>query len=265
MLTRQAQGGAWLWSARLKLLRAVEHLVSLDAEVRSFSRAERDRLLHDGDAEMPEYFVPSWSATPAPEGWPGQHGVELPHRFGVVIGDLLGNLRSALDHAVNGLAGDKAGQYTKFPIYTSSRKFKGGAKGDLEGVPRPLWTEFERMQPYHRHARGKRLLLLANLCNADKHRVLHITSALLDQSARPSGFVGEVMFRDFGVLGDHAEVRITFSKDKAEPKVEGHASYQILLAQVAGGKMLATRLDLQILIDEVGGIVAEIGDMLPPA
>lgn len=243
-----------LASARSKLARAAEHLEALDVEIRTFAYSERDHFRAKRDPEISESFEPVW------------HGNELPTRFSVIVGDFLSNLRSALDHAVNGIAGDSAGDYTKFPIYIRRSQFKGSAKGDLEGVPRPCRAQIERMQPYHGHRRGKRLLKLAQLVNFDKHKVIHAIPALIYQGLiLPEGFQsGSVFMVDGGFLGK-AEVKITVSGPDTEPKVESGAPYQILFANTIDERtqspvIVATRVDLGILLDEVRGIIAEIGD-----
>jgi hypothetical protein len=257
-----------LWSARLKLARATEHLDALDEEIRAFARSEVDRVVAQHDPKVEEEFRPVWSPVRPPPGFetPGQFDFQLPDRFVVIVGDFLSNLRSALDHAVNGLAGDKAGLYTKFPIYADSGKFKGGSKGDLEGVSGPCRTKIERMQPYNGHRRGRRLLKLSELVNFDKHKVLHANAGLVYQGIGiPRKQRGELWFKDFSTMGDQAEVSIIFGGPDAEPDVKGGQPFQILFADAPHGKVVCTRLDLAVLLDEVRGIITEIGDGAVPA
>lgn len=240
-------------SAILKFARACQHLDSLDKEITAFINREHKRFLMKGDVEIGQPFDPSW----------GTHaGRHLPARFSVILGDFLANLRASLDHAVNGLAGPNAGEYTKFPIYADRSKFKGGIKGDLEGVSRPYRTQIERMQPYHGHRRGRALALLARLRNIDEHRTLYFIPALLDHASQfPSGSQsGQIRYRDFGVLGDHTEVVIDFTPD-SEPKVQGGTPYQVLFADPLDrdGHILCTRRDLTIMRDEVGTVLDELG------
>jgi hypothetical protein len=258
-----------LASARLKLKRAVEHLDALDEEVRSFAYYEFERLRAEGDPQITKEFNPVWIATgtkPLPTRSTirelPQFRHELPPRFGVILGDYLSNLRAALDHAVNGIAGTSAGDYTKFPIVALKGKWRGTAKSDLEGVPRPCRTRIERMQPYHGHRRGKRLLFLATLCNLDKHKVLHSTTFLVYKGiwTWPEGIqkAGR-QYLDSGVLGDETEVSITFPGPDSAPKVEGGAPYQIAFTYAPGHPTAATRVDLGVLLDEVRAIIVEIG------
>jgi hypothetical protein len=260
-----------LASARLNLRRAVEHLDSLDQEVRVFAEAEIERIQAEHGAEANEPVQAVWLAMAPPPFKPiAQFRRELPRRFGVILGDFVGNLRAALDHAVNGVAEANAGDGTKFPIIRDQKRYQDAAKDDLKGVPGSIKALIEQMQPYHDHARGKRLVLLADLSNIDKHRVLYPASALVYNGTwnQPHG-AGDVefMFRDGGVLGEEAEIHVRFVGPDRAPEVEGGAPYQLLFKDPTGNPatIVATRLDLGVLLDEVRAIVAEIGGEAPKA
>jgi hypothetical protein len=258
-------------SARQKFRRAVEHLNALDDEVRRFVYQEIERLEAERDPEIDEWIQPTWFAmgdsaakTDSPFKNTPKARKELPARFGVILGDYLSNLRSALDHAANAAAGANAGDYTKFPICAKTKTFKDGADKDLAGVPDPCRAAIERMQPYHGHSRGKRLALLAKLCNIDKHKVLHASTFLTYPGVWTFGppYEGATAgFSDYGALGEKAEVRITFDGPDGEPKVEGGQPYQISFADRPGSQALITRLDMTILRDEVRRIIAEIQEV----
>lgn len=254
-----------LASARLKLKRAVEHLEALDREVRGFADAEIERIWAERDPADTSPIQTVWLAMEPPPFKPtAQFRRELPHRFGVILGDFVGNLRAALDHAVNGIAEANAGDSTKFPIVRVEANYPDTAKGDLKGVPASIKKLIEGMQPYHGHARGDRLALLANLSNIDKHRVLYPARALVYNGAwnHPPGVTeAEHKFRDEGVLGDVAEIHITFAGPDRTPNVVGGAPYQLAFSDPNGNdhSIVATRVDLGVLLDEVRAIIAGIG------
>jgi hypothetical protein len=253
----------------------VEHLDSLDDEIRAFADYELERFRVEGDPQV-SHPPPLWLATGDEPAHPAfrdiaQHRRELPPRFGVILGDFLVNLRASLDHAVNGVAGSNAGEYTKFPIVGPPKKGKklrpwGDVLAtDLVGVPPPCQAAIKRMQPYHGHRRGKQLLLLGSLCNLDKHKVLHAATYLVYQGTWALGTGVEGMratFVDRGVLGDEAEVRVTYGSPLSAPKVEGGAPYQIGFADAPGFSKVAVvnRVDLGVILTEVGRIIVEIGD-----
>jgi hypothetical protein len=118
----------------------------------------------------------------------------VPLRFGVIAGEIVHDMRSALDHLASYLVelhGSKPTLTTAWPLEPSSwgwaRKVerrrrswqiwrkKGG--GPLSGIPRDsdAWALIKRSQPYIRsdQARDDPLWTLHQLWNADKHRALH--------------------------------------------------------------------------------------------
>jgi len=99
-----------------------------------------------------------------------------PLALSAITGDVVNNLRAALDHVVWGLAKPKLrGSHTAFPIYLdeSDRSQKRFARA-LEGVPKRAVTAIRRMQPYEGSGepRDKPLAVLNALVNEDKHRSL---------------------------------------------------------------------------------------------
>ncbi len=114
-----------------------------------------------------------------------------PLEWGVRIGEIAHNLRSALDGLVYQLAllEEEAPRGTEFPIYligrTERRRRTGGGKiphFERDGLRklRPLRDEhkaaIERLQPYKRGraGRGNFLYLLHEISNADKHRLIQV-------------------------------------------------------------------------------------------
>jgi hypothetical protein len=101
--------------------------------------------------------------------------------YGVIAGDFVHNLRSALDHAVWQLA-DPPGIANAFPICLDERATRGsfwGGKGNravgpyrLKNVPQPAADYIESVQPYHRFQTRDPLWQLNELWNEDKHRTL---------------------------------------------------------------------------------------------
>jgi hypothetical protein len=72
-------------------------------------------------------------------------------------------------------------------------------------------------------------------------------------------------FIDESALGEQAEVRITFLGPDNTPQVEGGAPYRIYFADSSTAPPAATRTDLRILLEEVRGIIAEIGNAARPS
>jgi hypothetical protein len=159
-----------------KYNRAIEQLAALDKEVTTFCKDPRPYgVLATVDRERGRYrfeIRPAWQAG-------------IPLRWGVIIGEIVHDLRSALDHLVSQLVVLNKGSPDRrhfFPILDTepSRGFKidtcwdtqGGLKhGPLRGISNEALAVIEAAQPYNRDD-GVLLSRLHFLWNADKHRHL---------------------------------------------------------------------------------------------
>src|SRR5690348_1820790 len=160
------------WSARFKLVRAEEHLDSIVKILRHFAYGDC-QLLSEKDAKRNAVFLRVCLPKP-------------PDSLGPVIGDFLFNIRSALDHIVHRLVlpdtPEKERNRIAFPICGSADNFADALKGKrLLGVPEKAVTLIERLQPYH--SRENPLGTLDNLHNIDKHKNLHLTTAVASDVA----------------------------------------------------------------------------------
>lgn len=166
--------GQPLDGVRLKLSRAMEHLLRLDDEIDEYRAREPFKVLREvdpGDARLRFGFF----LTELP-----------PAHLSVVIGDIVNNLRSSLDHLAwqlviaNGGTPQTSPPTTQFPLHRS-RTTSSGKLRKIEiagGVAPKALAAVESLQPYHRvQDPGKHpLALLAELSNIDKHRTLHTAS-----------------------------------------------------------------------------------------
>jgi hypothetical protein len=160
----------------IKLDRANEHLASLQAEVMtSFAALEPDETVVLGahfDSKMSQYVVRIERLPEAPF-----------LRWGVVLGDFLHNVRSALDYLAWRLIeiGDQTAPRHKawrpesvyFPIYDSRKRFRENC-WRLPGLTMRQWAMLEREQPYKRYndISLSPLARLRNLSNKDKHQLI---------------------------------------------------------------------------------------------
>lgn len=109
----------------------------------------------------------------------------LPAEIGTIVGDILCNLRSALDHLAWQLVereGLKPTRATFFPIYTTRPVDKRGASVPVTirpGLVDPALLQllrevqpFERAAKYNRDPKDEALALLQTLNNLDKHNLL---------------------------------------------------------------------------------------------
>jgi hypothetical protein len=109
--------------------------------------------------------------------------------WGVIIGDVIHNLRSSLDSLVWELtikhSGDpidpNANQWrnVQFPIVTEANKWSPQESKCLWGIQPSLKPYFEHLQPFHagqNAAPNEPFVILQSLSNIDKHRHIHFVS-----------------------------------------------------------------------------------------
>lgn len=91
--------------------------------------------------------------------------------WAILVGDVVYNARSALDHAVwqlVGLNGTTPDRNTQFPTAISAAKFRIAA---ITGVHRYVQEAVREVEPWE-HGAGHWLWVLTQLDNVDKHRLL---------------------------------------------------------------------------------------------
>jgi hypothetical protein len=152
----------------------------------------------------------------------------IPLELSIIFGEIIYDLRSALDQCVFQLALNQTGvgqDQTMFPIYDSPDKFRDNGQRRIEVIgdgPRAL---IESLQPYPERSLPvhKSLLDLNNFSNADKHRVAHLWGLLflLDELEVPAGAT-LLPTGNNTVLHDGAEIcRIILESPAEEVKVSG--------------------------------------------
>ncbi|WP_158894136.1 hypothetical protein [Amycolatopsis anabasis] len=106
---------------------------------------------------------------------------QFPERWSVLIGDILTNLRAALDHTFWAAAVMHTGQPAKptqvqFPITTRASSFAIAEQKLRTLVAPDVWALIEAMQPFHGgdQAHTAPLEVLRWLSNIDKHRFVHV-------------------------------------------------------------------------------------------
>jgi hypothetical protein len=181
----------------VKLRRARHHVDDLVEQVDS-ALARSPRLIRSEETTIPPsviYRVPKLLALSA--------------EWSAIVGDMLTNLRAALDHLACQLVvldGQRPGRETSFPIVWEPTRATVKPEGWKSGQPglrrADLQAEVEDVQPYKlKAADGVSLLSLINeFCNEDKHRELLIVERFPD--------LDEVWW---GSNSDWPEVRVTLN------------------------------------------------------
>ena len=150
--------------ALLRVDRAAEHIADLKPRIEEFAKRQAGKV------------VPEIHETRA--GLRMHEEVEdVPRTFSVVIGEVLYNLRAALDYLVYALAwldSGKRNEQTQFVIADDPDDFDGQVAGRLKGLSAEHVEAIKEWQPFNRH------VWLANLrgtSNQDKHRALNLAVA----------------------------------------------------------------------------------------
>jgi hypothetical protein len=174
--------------AYLKISRAREHLKLLKAELALTIEANPCEVVGERDSQSGQIVL----RMRLPKG-----PFRLSPRLGLLAGDAIHNLRSALDHLAYQLAviGTGPGKGTQFPIFENPDDYRYNEKRLLEGIAPRHRTVIESVQPYHARklsaatdplpsphdpiAVNLYLMALGRLDNMDKHRSLLPRSAIV--------------------------------------------------------------------------------------
>lgn len=169
-----------LLGARLKIERARQHLKTLGHETRVFTESQPYRTVIEPDPETGDQVVRVRLTRPERR---------IPLRLGLIAGDAIHNLRSALDHLAWQLAviGDGPDRFTQFPLFDDAHEYRRLEHRLLHGIVKGHRTRIEALQPYHVKQlvnagtlldRGDpriinaSLMAIGRLDNTDKHRLI---------------------------------------------------------------------------------------------
>lgn len=145
---------------RERARRAEEHFRELERQIAIMIEKQAHTVPFDLDPKPPHAAV---NVGFPPETFSGI-------RFGTLVGEIIYNLRCALDYLIYALAVLDSGspqKGTQFPIMDVAQDFTGRGETMLKGVNAAHVAAIERLQPYngcHWTAR------LRDLSNMDKHR-----------------------------------------------------------------------------------------------
>jgi len=159
-----------LFSARLKIKRAKEHIVELDVAIRAFfdTKPYKVGTKRDPNTRRLIYNVACVE--------------DVPMCIPVIAGEAIQCLRSALDHlayqlVLAGSGGPNASaSRVYFPIYEDAAKYQAGKMGRIQGMRQNAINAIDAIQPY-KGGKGEQLWVLNKLNNTDKHRLLVTVSS----------------------------------------------------------------------------------------
>ena len=165
---------------RLKLDRAKHHLDDLKAEIGAWEHSEPYSIVHEPDPDGTDQFLIRVRARPIPQ-----------YPFSLIVGDLIHNLRSSLDHLVHALsirggASQEVAHRTEFPIFKDHAEFKKRGRNKIMYLSETEQAIVESVQPYRTGDEWAfdHLWVLHSMSNIDKHRLLHPGVYALDYATQ---------------------------------------------------------------------------------
>ena len=157
---------------KAKIERAKEHVRNLDSETRSFIEGSGYTVvINDEPKTGDRVFTVKVSSEPS-------------LRWGIIVGDVMHNLRSSLDHLAWQLVianKGKPGKWTGFPIMESLEEFEAKGLGKIKGASTEAMRLVESLEPYK--GGNNALYALHRLNITDKHRLLITIGATQDSIA----------------------------------------------------------------------------------
>ncbi|MBI1954902.1 MAG: hypothetical protein HYS38_00750 [Acidobacteria bacterium] len=235
---------------REKLKRAEENIINLEREINLF-------LDYGGYGSVSDNNVQ------AIEKLRELHlGREVPIRFSVLAGEIIHQMRSALDHLAWQLSNktyrEKCPAAIEFPIFkkdpTKENKTKEYTR-KVQGISPPAQAIIESLQPYKGNAPGNHLLqIIHEMDITEKHRELIFITGTFRHIQYPgwqfpgnrgSVFQGDAKFPYFGIT-------------KFDPKVDvrGQIAAQVAFAEFGVLKYQPIIPSLKQLLDGAGKIIS---------
>jgi hypothetical protein len=245
----------------MKPSRADEHLEALNNEVAAF-------------LETRPYEVVIKKDIPA-----GKLSTQVIYRHAppdlllMLIGDVLHNLRSALDHLAWSLAGTEADRSTEFSIFVDEIKYRSGATRKMHDMPTTAQNIIESLQPYkgvHGLPESEPLWLLQQLSNEDKHHTLNLVAAQVDVQLH----VSTGSHPAYGLTGrtgcltreDGEEIsRIPLPADPSQVQDYSHYTFDVALDPKGPGRGIPITLHegLSNIRDAVAGAIRLLEPSVP--
>lgn len=155
-----------------KIERAKGHIAELESQI--VAGRDRDyRIVKESSPDQPGLLI-----------FRSRVDADAMTRYGVIVGDIAHNLRSALDNLVWQLVlanGQTPDRQTGFPVFLSVNDYRKRSLPRLHGVSADAQALIESVQPYHTPndtvaPQDSFLWLLNELSNEDKHHVVNVTA-----------------------------------------------------------------------------------------
>ena len=270
---------------RARLDRAEKHLDTLHDEMKIFLEGDKQTFTVEFDSVDQSYVVHYKELQ------------EIPLYWGIALGDVVHNIRSALDNLVYQLvllAGAEPHGIHQFPITDHPNEWITKVEyppecrklGALDFID-PRYVAFiKSLQPYEPATGIPMLAVIRRFSNTDKHRLIHAARASLTASPKLEAFLGipATIFsptykRPGTPVEDGAEIarfktstdlRLTWNSsgeivDVADSKMNVHAELPMTTVFGKPGAEDTRTKDFREVLEDVRGIVASFAaEFCPP-
>lgn len=212
------------YAIRAKVDRARHHLEQLDTEMTSFTDRHPYAIRLKEQPRPEEWVYALFLTEPIPVMW------------GVILGEAVHDLRSALEHVVFQLAFDnKQGveqQGTGFPIFDSQASWdSNGGSSNIKHLGTESQAFIRSVQPYAPCTDGRRhLWALQKMWNQDKHQLVHPWGILFlpDRSSLHIDPAPVEIIYNEGLIKHGAEAfRLIYTADPLQVGVKGYLPINI--------------------------------------
>lgn len=254
-----------LQSAWLKIDRANHHASALKAAIKAWLKDRPYEVTLDVDRDTGEQVCRIRIERQPPMEW------------SIVIGEVVYGLRSALDHAVYALSAPDGGdppKGTEFPIFKDEPLFRNtnrpGGLWKVRGLSDAAQKVVASVQPFEHNGNAPErhvLWVLHELCNADKHRSLNLTSTALGTSSltlEVSGVeVERSQVRADGPVEDGAELArwlVTAPSGYGKVEMNGKITLDVALDEAGPAKGETVQATLDVLGTSVKSIVRMLSE-----
>lgn len=214
----------------VKIKRSVEHFKDLQPKVAAFNDGNAYRFVTEFDAKTREHVIRIRVAKYPDALW------------AAMIGDIVHNLRSALDLLACQLVLANNGTVTKrtcFPIFDSGEKFKTGYVGKVSGASKEALAFIEALEPYQ-GGNGDALWRLHELSIADKHKLLlpifglfpeQIGRVIVEYPGQPTEKKSHTWKRVFPLVDGTEITRVFTGGDETQVKVNMKGAVRIAFGE----------------------------------
>lgn len=258
----------------LKLSRAHDHLEHLETEIQGWMSGNHHSVVTKRDPKRRGYFVVLATADAVPFD-----------PFALLIGDILQNLRSGLDHLAYRLTSrytiplpPEIAEESEFPIFgdvdrkgtagAGSRLFGINGLRKIRGTDPSAQAIIESLQPYHRgnDFTMHPLWMLHQLSRIDKHRLLHPVvsysgGVLMDPELIFNAVIGPGTISVKGGLITTETVIVRYPAQPVDPRLKMKVDFQPALEITFPDGSVAARQNVISTLAEIYNYVAN--EVLP--